>query len=162
MIIYQILNLFSISATASDPYIITRDTDSVSTVSNHVEIKEMTILNCKDLSSVLDFFNTAKITDELKNTEDVLFIKFLIDEDFGELPGNDMIKLSNDCSGKSIVILLESKEGNRFSIYWKSKDIPFFLVFKPYNETMSMKDRDIYDFIADFLTTCLKLGHLGK
>jgi len=121
----------------------------------------MTILNCKDLSSVIEFFNTAKITDELKN-EDVLFIKFLIDEDFGELTGSDLSNLANYCSGKSIVILLESKEGHRFSIYWKSNKIPFFLIFKPYDETMSIKDREIYDFIADYLTTCLKLGHLGE
>ncbi|CAH1734539.1 unnamed protein product [Chironomus riparius] len=145
----------------NDAYIISRDSDSVSTVSNHVEIKELTILNCKDLSSVLDFFNTPSIIDQLKESESVLFIKFLIDEDFGELTGNDITKLADDCAGKSIVILLESMKGHRFSIYWKSREIPFFLAFKPYDETMTMKKREIYDFIADFLTSCLKLGHLG-
>lgn len=153
---------FSILAQAADPYIISRDSDSVSTISNHVEIKEMTILNCKDLSSVLDFFNTTNVTDELKNLENVLFIKFIIDEDFGELTTDDVTKIVESCIKKSVVILLESKEGHRYSIYWKSKNIPFFLIFKPYNETMTVKDREIYDFVADFLTSCLKLGHLGE
>ncbi|XP_070504766.1 uncharacterized protein [Chironomus tepperi] len=145
----------------NEPYITTRDSDSISTISNHVEIKEITILNCNNLSSVIDFFNTPNVTDELKNSDSVLYIKFLIDDDFGELTGNDLTKIMDYCNGKSIVILLESKEGQRYSIYWKSKNIPFFLIFKPYNETMTIKDREIYDFIADFLATCLKLGHLG-
>lgn len=122
----------------------------------------MAILNCKDLTSAIEFFDSSNVQDELKVTDTVLYIQFQIEDEFGELTTTDLLKLSSKCSGKSVVIFIESKYGERRLIYWKSKNIQHFLIFADKSETSSYSDKKIHVFVADFLAESLSRGELGK
>ena len=70
--------------------------------------------------------------------------------------------LTNKCLRKSIVVLIASKNDDKFLIYWKSNEIEHFLSFKPYNSTEMEANKILFQFIVKFLASSLNKKHLGK
>ena len=122
----------------------------------------MSILNCKDLPSAIEFFDSASVKSELQAPESVLFIQFQVEEDFGELTSTDLLKLTQISQEKSVVIYITSKNDDKFSIYWKLKNIQYFLMFKAYDGTSLNDEKKVCEFIADFVAKSLSKGELGE
>ena len=122
----------------------------------------MSILNCRNLPTAIEFFESTNVRSELQIPESVLLIQFQVDEDFGELTTTDLLKLIQICQGKAVVIYITSKNYDKFSIYWKSKDLQYFLMFKLYDGILPNDEKKIYEFIADFVADSLSRGELGK
>ena len=102
------------------------------------------------------------VREEQENLESVLHIRFKIEHGFEDIDQQEIDNLGNKFSLKSLVVYLESSDNRKFFIFWKSKQIQHFLSLKPYCENTSKNDKKIYKFVADFLATSLKTGHLGK
>ncbi|XP_070490028.1 uncharacterized protein [Chironomus tepperi] len=124
-------------------------------------LKTWMITNCDSLSEALQFFDTKSLKIELNEPSNVLVLRFEVDEDFVDLNLREILDLSNKCLKKSVLILLMCMEAKKFSIFWKSKDIKSLLALKPYKEKLSEDHIELYEFIAEFLTNSLKMGHLG-
>jgi len=101
------------------------------------------------------------IREEQENLESVLHIRFKIEHGFEDISQQEIDNLSSIFSKKSLVVFLESSDNKKFFIFWKSRQIQHFLTLKPYCENTSKNDKKIYKFVADFLATSLKTGHLG-
>jgi len=120
------------------------------------------VTDCDNVSQSLQFFDTKSLKEELNESINILLLRFEIDEDFIDLNSREISDLAFKCLKKSIIILLLSKEGKKFTIIWKSKDIQNLLVLKPYKEKLSEDQIELYEFVSVFLTNSLKSGHLGK
>jgi len=89
-------------------------------------------------------------------------LKINTDENFDELSTINLKKLQQKFKNKSTVILIAANKGTRFHIYWKSKDSRKVLSLKPYNDCFSEADKDLCEFVADFLAGCLQNEHSGE
>lgn len=91
-----------------------------------------------------------------------MLLNIEIDGIWENLRQSELQKSSKKCKNKSIVVLLSSKNQDKFSLYWKSKEIPNFLILSPYSDTPTINDKHFYDFLAKFLAESLAAGNLGE
>jgi hypothetical protein len=100
--------------------------------------------------------------DKTKDDEIVANLKFEIDESFTELSSSQLYYLGMKCKHKAVVVTISSKDGEKISIYWKSKELDHFLTFKAYDGMVYREYKELYNFITKFLVTSLRNGHLGE
>jgi len=129
--------------------------------SNEDGISKLEISSFRHLTDALSFFHSSSFKEEMQNSQNILFLKIQIKENFGELTASNLDRLLECCGNKSIVIFFESKNSQKYSIFWKSKELGYFLIMKPFTETPSSNDEECFDFIADFLANSLKDVYLG-
>lgn len=127
-----------------------------------MNIKPLSTHICKDVAESLQYLDSVNIKDESNNPEVILLLTIQLDEIFQNLSQIELQKLSRSCRNKSIVLVFESKSQDKFSIYWKSKEMQNFLILAAYNDTPVVTDRNFYYYLATFLAECLACGHLGK
>jgi len=89
-------------------------------------------------------------------------LKINIDQQFDELSTINLKKLQQKFKNQSFVIFVAANYGTRFHIYWKSKDSQKVLSLKPYNGCFSGTDKDLCEFVTDFLADSLIKGHSGN
>lgn len=106
-----------------------------------------------------DIFNFITNINTLVN---VIKIKIVADSNECELNLINLKKLRQKFKNKSVILFITANDDNKFSIYWKSKDIKQLLLLKPYKESFLRNDKDLCEFVADFLADSLKIGHLGE
>lgn len=116
----------------------------------------------KDISEVLNFFDSEIFKQELSNLDETLLINIQVDGIVEKFRQSEVQKLSKNCKNKSIVILIETKKHDKFCVYWKSKNIPNLLILSPYSDITAVNDKDFYDFLANSLADSLANGHLGE
>ena len=124
-------------------------------------ISKFYINSFKYLNDALSFLHSSSFKDDLKNSLNIALLKIHVRENFGELTGSNFDNILECCGNKSIVIFFMSKNFQKYLIYWKSKELDYFLILKPFAETPSSNDEECYDFIADFLANSLRDGYLG-
>ncbi|XP_070490541.1 uncharacterized protein [Chironomus tepperi] len=125
------------------------------------DIREMSILNCKNLPTAIEFFESPSVKSELQSKDSILFIQFQVEEDFGELTSAHLSNLIQISQDKAVVIYIRSTNDDNFLVYWKSKDFQHFLMFKAYDETSLSDEKKICGFIANFVADSLSRGELG-
>lgn len=91
----------------------------------------------------------------------MLKYKFNIKENFDKFQSEDLKKIQLKFVSRSIVIFITSNHETRYHIYWKSKDISEILFLKPYEYYFSENDKDLCEFVANFLANSLEDKHLG-
>jgi len=96
------------------------------------------------------------------NSNKVLKYKINIDNNFDELSKTDLTILETKFARQSFVLFITANNGTRFYIYWKSKDNSKILSLKPNNDYFCETDKDLCEFVADFLADSLNNGHSGK
>lgn len=121
---------------------------------NYIKILEIHKENCQNYEELKEFL---KALSELQVSGDIIAASIQHDIDIQEIDLNELFK------DHSIVIQLSSKSTKKFTTYWKSKDISFFLMSMS-NDKLNFEgdQEEIYNFLADFLANNLKSGHLGK
>ncbi|XP_070495126.1 uncharacterized protein [Chironomus tepperi] len=117
--------------------------------------------NFKNLLSALALFEYMFTDDKSKDDDIVANLKFEIDESFTDLSASQLYYLGMKCEHKAVVVAISSKDGEKISIYWKSKELQHFLTFKAYNGMIFREYKELFDFIINFLVTSLRIGHLG-
>ena len=105
---------------------------------------------------------SPNVKDQLSDTETVFLIKFKINENFGNLSSGEIYELTKNCANKSIIVYFASSDEDNFMIYWKSKDAQKILTLSAYKDGFVMDDKDICEYVVDFLVKSLKNGHLGE
>jgi len=100
--------------------------------------------------------------DKSKDDDIVANLKFEIDENFTDLSSSQLYYLGVKCENKAVVVAISSKDGEKISIYWKSKELQHFLTFKSYNGMILRDYKELYYFIIKFLVNSLRNGHLGE
>lgn len=85
-----------------------------------------------------------------------------VNQKFDGLDHDDIAKLNVRFTNNSFVLLISSKESDKFHLYWKSKFIQHLLKFKVYDGYDFFYDIKIFEFLAKFLILSLNNGHLGK
>jgi len=103
----------------------------------------------------------TKQHDEISSNK-VLKYKIKICENFSEFETINLKKLQLEFSNQSIVLFIAANNGTRFHIYWKLKDTSQILSLKPYEDGFSESDKDLCEFVAEFLADSLNNGHSGK
>jgi hypothetical protein len=126
------------------------------------QVRKWTISNCRSVNDAFSYLMSPNVRDQLEDTTTILFIKFKINDNFSELSSGEIYELTKQCTKKSIVVYFESLSGDSFSIYWKSKDIQSLLAFAAYKDEVVKEDKELTQFVVDFLVNSLKNGHLGK
>jgi len=129
---------------------------------DHVNIKRINIESCKDFRHAVDYIKALELDKNLQESDDVILAKLHFEDGLNDFISSEMSELMELCKNKSVVILLVSKNFDKFSIYWKSKELDHFLITKPYDDQITKDDAELYDFIAEFLAEELKFGYLGK
>ncbi|KAL7012258.1 hypothetical protein ACKWTF_014721 [Chironomus riparius] len=114
--------------------------------------------NCRNNQELTDFL---KALSELHVRKDVIAASIQFEDDFGNFGMNEMEELADLFKNQSIVIHLASRRSFNSSIYWKSKELNYFLMLKSFEEANLGGDEEFYKFIAEFLARSLKVGHLG-
>ncbi|XP_070503610.1 uncharacterized protein [Chironomus tepperi] len=121
-------------------------------------VKSLTILECKNISKVVDYLSSADLQREMKRSN-VLLLSIHIEESFDGMPETDLEKLNEICENKSIVLVLKGKDN--FLIYWKSKNIQKLLNLKTNNINFNKNDDNFLEFIINFLSQSLSDGEIG-
>jgi len=124
--------------------------------SSHLTTKIKTCINKDDF---LAFFD---MTDESPDVGSSLMIKFHFVDILPELNEVDLQNISKKCNGKSKVFLLVSENEEKFSIYWKSKEIDDLLELKHTKKMDWESSRSLSQYIAEFLAKSLKSDHVGE
>jgi len=94
------------------------------------------------------------------NSSEVLKYKIIIDENCEELSTTYLTKLETKFENQSFVLFVTANNGTRFRIYWKLKEQ--ILSLKPYNDYFAETDKDLCEFVADFLADSLTKEHSGN
>jgi len=123
---------------------------------NDVGDESWRTFDCVSLSDVFNFIN-----DEI-TSKNVIKIKITVENDLSELSLVNQKKLLQKFKNKSVLIFIAAKDDSKFLIYWKSKDIKQLLSLKAYKEIFCRNDKDLCEYVADFLADLLKIGHLGE
>ncbi|XP_070507937.1 uncharacterized protein [Chironomus tepperi] len=129
-------------------------------LSDQGNVEQLTITTCGSISEILELLHSSSIEASLKNTQIVTVITFKTVTFETSLSSNELDLLAIKCIEKSIIILIASKNDDKFLIYWKSSDIDNFLSLKSYSIEME-SNKTIFLFIVDFLTYSLNQKHLG-
>ncbi|KAL7014308.1 hypothetical protein ACKWTF_015859 [Chironomus riparius] len=118
-------------------------------------------IKCKDFSAVIQAFDERNIKNELDNLETILLLKFDVDEPCDKLNAKDLLKLSNKCKNKSIIIQFSKNYEENHAIHWKLKTIQKFMSFLPDEEALITNEDVFYDFLETFILEAMKNGNLG-
>ena len=116
----------------------------------------------KNLPQVLE--NLESIIENLNNLQELLLLKFQIEEKIIEINAIERQEVNKLCKNKSAVIVIESLFDDQSIIFWKVTEIEDFLVFKSSEQSnqSSNEIKKLNAFISNFLTDSVKNGHLGK
>lgn len=117
---------------------------------------------CSTIEDFFAFLETSEIKAQIINNESVLMLTVDIVETLNEISGGDLNELNCLFREKSAVVLFKAVKDFKRFVYWKSKEISNFVTVSHYKEDFGCEDRDVYQFIADFLGESLKKGELGK
>ncbi|CAG9803232.1 unnamed protein product [Chironomus riparius] len=117
--------------------------------------------NFQLVENLSSFFKSVEISPLAKESNKVLLFKLKIEEILFKPSVAELDELAELFANNSIVILLSTKDGKNFFLYWKSKEIRNFLMLKIYNECDFMNDLRLFEFLAKFLSNGLMQGHLG-
>ncbi|XP_070505027.1 uncharacterized protein [Chironomus tepperi] len=121
-----------------------------------LEIHKEDCLNDKDLR---DFVQALW---ELNMPKDVINASIKVSDDL--MSSCDDVELTNlgeKFKHQSIVIQLSSINSKQFTIYWKLKELNYFLVLKS-SEKIELDDaEELYKFMTEFIANSLKCEHLG-
>ena len=139
--------------------------DDVSIKKSYIKnfnIARINVENCKGFEHAVDRIRMTSLKTGFGDSDDIILIKFEYDNKFEDFTSSEMSMLMNLCNEQSVVIHLESKNWDKFSIYWKSKDLDYFLTTKPYENQITKDDAELYGFVAEFLANELGCGYLGR
>ena len=131
-----------------------------STSQNTYTVKS--INDCNDISEIFQIFDTTNIKEEIENIEVTLLLRIKVDQHFGVLSTNEVQQVAKKCKNKSLVILLTSKNEDKFLIYWKSSEIQHFLKLLPYKNTPMLTGKLFFEYLVEFLANSIANGHLGE
>ena len=106
----------------------------------------------------LDFLTDLN---DQSSSSSVLKYKIRIDENFNEIETINLKKLQSKFVNQSVVLFIAANDETKFYIYWKSKDSQQVLSLKPHADYFSEADKDLCEFVANFLADSLQSGHLG-
>lgn len=126
-----------------------------------IKIIQEEFIDSKDIHEAIKAISLKKCQ---KDQNFILFFRVVIDDDLpsATLTQHQLKELGQIYTGKSVIILLESKNFFKFSLMWKSNDIDFFFKLNHYSKTFVKEDQKIYNFIAAFIERSMRHGHLGK
>ncbi|XP_070506445.1 uncharacterized protein [Chironomus tepperi] len=116
---------------------------------------------CAQIQNLFEYLETSDMKAHLNDKKSILMLKVRISENLSEISSDDLNELNNLCKEKSIIILLTAIKDFKCFIYWKLFNIPNFMTISHYNESFVHEDREVYNFIADFLLDCLRHGGMG-
>jgi len=105
--------------------------------------------------------NSPAIKEELRKFRSILFLKFKINGNTYKPSMHELKELNEKCRQTSVVILLSSKNEDDFLIYWKSREISHLLKLVSYKENFGKEDKNLCEFIAEFLVESIFQGNLG-
>lgn len=126
-------------------------------------LPEMTIIdNFQCTENFFEYFESSYVLNLFEDNNKVFLFKLEIQEAFMNFSSTELSQLTDNCRNNSVVILLSIEKGKRFFLYWKSKEIQHFLIFKPYNRLDIMHNILIFEFLATFLSNSLRREHLGR
>jgi len=117
---------------------------------------------CKNIEDVITYLDTSDMKIKLEVAETVLVLKVQISETLKELTQAEVEEVAKICDKKSIVIVLTSRSGLNCFVYWKSRDMTNLFTIVHYKNEFSWEDREVYQFIADFLGKSLCRWELGE
>lgn len=114
------------------------------------------------MENLVSYFDSAEVSTMLNDLSKLLLFKLEIESVSGQLSISELKELGQKLSDNYIVIFLATKDKTNFYLYWKSKEIQHFLMFKIYENSNYMNDLKLFEFIATFLADSLKQGYLGN
>ena len=114
------------------------------------------------VENVVETFTSTEVLELLTSSKNVLFFKLRINEISNKPKSIELNELAEKCSKNSIVLFLMTKNAKSFCLFWKSKEIKFFLELKLYDNCEYFNDLRLFEFIANFVADALKHGYLGK
>ncbi|KAL7030639.1 hypothetical protein ACKWTF_006735 [Chironomus riparius] len=117
--------------------------------------------NFQHVENLSSFFKSVETSSLARKSNKVLLFKLKIEKILFKPSVAELDELAELFANNSIVILLSTKDGKNFFLYWKSKEIRNFLMLKIYNECDFMNDLRLFEFLAKFLSDGLRHGHLG-
>lgn len=127
-----------------------------------MEAVKCTASGCSTMNSIYKFLVSEANRKLYFNRDVVLFIRLEMINNFEDLKQGQVHKLTKKFRHRSVVLFFESNTNENFIILWKSKDISVFLRLVSYYEKFSNDDRQLCEFIAEFLIKSLCGEHLGK
>ncbi|KAL7014906.1 hypothetical protein ACKWTF_016189 [Chironomus riparius] len=120
------------------------------------------IAHSSNSSEPADNFSTciqaSNIKALLNDTNKVLLLKLKI---ASKPTSAELNEVGQQCLKKSMIILLTIDNDSNYFLYWKSKDIGYFLTFKIYDQSEFMNDLRFFEFLTNFLCCSLYGEHLG-
>jgi len=122
----------------------------------------MSVTISKDLPKIIEVFDSPKIREEIQKLSLNLLLKIQVEGNFDQLNSNELKILSEKCKENSIVILVSSKNEEKFLLYWKAAEAENFLKFVPYNYANIENVKIFYEFLAEFIVKSLKNDHFGE
>ncbi|XP_070495393.1 uncharacterized protein [Chironomus tepperi] len=141
------------------------------------EIHEHSVIPMKNIKSLINASNTnvikcvkysnnivcavESLESDVTNTQHAVLIQFIIEENFKELNQDQLDMLAQIFSTKAVVLFFKSKDCNSMLIYWKSRNIDYFLTLMPPKRMTILECEEVYEFVADFLVESLDNGQLG-
>ncbi|CAG9812043.1 unnamed protein product [Chironomus riparius] len=114
-----------------------------------------------NINNALLYIESREVENNLSNIKQALQILYTIEEPFEELNQQQLTKLSVIFNTKSVVIFFMSTDYKLMLIYWKTKDIDYFLSLAPPKKLTILECKEVYGFIADYLIHSLSKNHLG-
>lgn len=120
------------------------------------------IRNSHDINSAVESLVYLEVENDFDQTKQALLIQCSIEDNFEELNQEQLSKLAHIFNTKAVVIFFTSKDFNSMLIYWKSKDIDYFLALAPPIKKTVIECKEVYGFIADFLIHSLSRNYLGN
>ncbi|XP_070501403.1 uncharacterized protein [Chironomus tepperi] len=124
----------------------------------NININRINIENCKDFKHAVDCLALNK---DLHESDDVILATLYFDDGFDDFTLSEINELGYLYRNKSIVVYCVSDKLNKFVIYWKSKELSYFLKTRHHEDTMLESDAELYEFVAEFLVKELGCGYLG-
>ncbi|CAH1735235.1 unnamed protein product [Chironomus riparius] len=131
------------------------------TIQRTLTVATTTIDHFVLVENVNDYFESAEVLELLNNHQNVLLFELQIHEISNKPNQTELNELAKKCSKNSIVLFLITKNVKRFHLFWKSNKIEHFLELKLYDSCECFNDLRMLMFIADFVASSLRFGHLG-
>ncbi|XP_070508629.1 uncharacterized protein [Chironomus tepperi] len=124
----------------------------------NIVINRINIESCAGFKHAVD---CLAINKNLQESDDVILATLHFDDDFDDFTSTEMNELGDLYRNKSVVLYCMSDKLNKFLIYWKSKELGYFLITRHHEDIMLDSDAELYEFVAEFLAWELGCGYLG-
>jgi len=118
--------------------------------------------NIQYVENLSTYFESVEISSILKDVNKVLFFRLKIKDVSCKPSIAELEEIAQKCAKNSIIILLFTKNDNKFLLYWKSKKIQHFMILKLCTDFDLYNNLKLFEFVTKFLINSLKREHLGK